>query len=92
MEPKLSGAYSEGMKDSIIGKFYLAFLNGKLDEKGEVLEEVGPYLFKLQMISWADGRRHPGRLLQYHQMSDWKFFNTQEQMDKAAEELFQLYT
>jgi hypothetical protein len=70
------------MESKLTGKYFHSFKDGKVNWQGQVLDEVVPGTYGIQLFEWLSGHDSDELLIPVKQMVDesWVFYKTDEEM------------
>ena len=74
-------------KDSLVGKFFHSFVDGKVSWQGIVNAEPAPGFFLIQLFEWLCGHPSDQEIIPIDQMVGWRFYDDVEDWREAADSL-----
>jgi hypothetical protein len=70
---------------SLVGQFFHAFENGRIDWQGRVIGNPAPSVYQIQLFEWLMGEPSIRLLVKIDDMLEWEFYGSQELMNDAWE-------
>ena len=71
--------------DSLIGKYFHSFTDGKLSWQGRITAEPSPGYFLVQLYDWFCGSPNDKELVTVAQMVGWTFYDDADDWREAGD-------